>query len=45
MEYKKGKFLKSIYYINAQSEEDLKLRNSKRTSENPLRSDKVIILY
>ncbi|HBN05242.1 MAG TPA: hypothetical protein DD434_05565 [Bacteroidales bacterium] len=45
MEYKKGKFLKSIYYINAKSEEDLKLRNSKRTSENPLRGDELIILY
>lgn len=45
MKYKKGIFLKSIYFIEATSKKDLKLRNSKTTSKNPLRSDEVIILY
>lgn len=45
MKYKKGIFLKSIYYIRAKSDKELKFRNSKRTSKNPLRGDELIILY
>lgn len=45
MKYKKGIFLKSIYYIRAKSDKELKFRNSKRTSKNPLRGDEVITLY
>lgn len=45
MIYSKGIFKKSIYYIEATSTKDLKTRNSRRKTKNPLRNDEKIILY
>jgi len=45
MKYSKGIFKKSIYYIEATTKKDLKIRNSSRKTKNPLRNDEKIILY
>lgn len=45
MKYVKGVFQKSIYYINAKSDKDLKIRNARRKTKNPLKNDEIIIMY